>query len=118
MQALIFTAVILFSLAGPVAVLAEAPAAPLQEMAADASATGPAAAKQPCPMHGMGMKGKGKGMGMGMGQGGTGPGGSKPGCDHSGHAQQDKHAQVLRRLDMIEARIAKIEVMLESLMQR
>ena len=53
-----------------------------------------------------------------MGQAGKGPGGGKPGCDHAGHGQQSNQEQVLRRLDMIEARIAKIEVMLESLMQR
>jgi hypothetical protein len=64
-------------------------------------------------MHGMGKMRKGM-----MGQGGKGPGCMKQGCGHGGKGQQDRHQQVVRRLDMIEARIAKIEVMLESLMQR
>jgi len=68
--------------------------------------------RQPCPMQGTGM------MRKGMGQGGKGPACRKPGCDRPGGGQQNKHEQVVRRLDMIEARIAKIEAMLESLMQR
>ena len=57
-------------------------------------------------------------MRKGMGQGGKGPACRKPGCDRPGGGQQNKHEQVVRRLDMIDARIAKIEAMLESLMQR
>jgi hypothetical protein len=49
---------------------------------------------------------------------GMGPGGMKPGCDHRGMGQQGRHEQVVRRLDMIEARMAKIEAMLERLMRR
>jgi len=117
MKATILSAVILFSLAGPVPVVAEAPpsvaVAQMDQLAADVSASDTTDARQPCPMHGMGMKGKGM-----MGQAGKGPGGGKPGCDHAGRGQQSNQEQVLRRLDMIEARIAKIEVMLESLMQR
>lgn len=56
-------------------------------------------------------------------------GGCKGGKDHDGmrHAggkhgkgqgKHGKHAQVVRRLDMIEARLAKMEAMLESLMRR
>jgi hypothetical protein len=52
-------------------------------------------------MHGGGKHGKG---GRGGGQHGKG--------DH------DKHRQVVQRLDMIEARMAKIEAMLEILMRR
>ena len=52
-------------------------------------------------MHGGGQHGKG---GQGGGQHGKG-----------GH---DKHQQVVQRLDMIEARMAKIEAMLEILMRR
>jgi hypothetical protein len=52
-------------------------------------------------MHGGGQHGKG---GHGGGQHGKG-----------GH---DKHRQVVQRLDMIEARMAKIEAMLEILMRR
>ena len=83
----------------------------LSEIPADVAA--PATPGQPCPMHGMGKMRKGM-----MGQGGKGPGCMKQGCGHGGKGQQDRHQQVVRRLDMIEARIAKIEVMLESLMQR
>ena len=35
-----------------------------------------------------------------------------------GKGHHDKHAQVVKRLDLIEARLAKIEVMLENLMRR
>ena len=35
-----------------------------------------------------------------------------------GKGKHEKHAEVVRRLDMIEARMAKIEAMLESLMRR
>jgi len=157
MKSTILSAVILSSLAGPVPVFAEIPAAtakplavevtaidtepteqqeifdrpanaaapatemlevqapadaPAEVLATNASAAGTATPKPPCPMHGMGM------MHKGMGQGGKGPGGGRPGCDHDGRGQQNNQTQVLRRLDMIEARIAKIEVMLESLMQR
>ena len=85
---------------------------PLEEVAAGADASGTMSPGKPCPMHGMGMKRKG------MGQGDHGPGCRKQGCDRHGGGQSDKHEQVVRRLDMIEARIAKIEAMLESLMQR
>jgi len=85
---------------------------PLEEVGAGADASGTKSPRQPCPMQGMGMKRKG------MGQGGHGPGCRKQGYDRRGGGQPDKHEQVVRRLDMIEARIAKIEAMLESLMQR
>ncbi len=45
-------------------------------------------------------------------------------CKHKGRkgmhggGHHGKHAQVVERLDMIEARMAKIELMLESLMKR
>ena len=86
-----------------------APETPSEETAADASMSGTDTPRKPCPMQGLGM------MRKGMGQGG---GGRKQGCDHLGKGQQNKHEQVVRRLDMIEARMAKIEAMLESLMQR
>jgi hypothetical protein len=148
MKTTILTAAILFSLSGPVSVRAELPAVAesLTEVGAsaaepgdqqasvealsgvavttagsvelqDVSATPAEAASsvapgKPCPMHGMGK------MRTGMGHDGKAQGGGKPGCDHGGRGQQGKHEQVVRRLDMIEARLAKIEVMLESLMQR
>ena len=159
MKSTILAAAILFSLAGPVSVLAEAPAVivkpyaakvmpidveataqqaaaetsaeaegpepatsmiekqtatvtPSEKVASGAGASGTVTPKHPCPTKGMGM------MRKGMGQGGHGPGCRKPGCDRHGGGKLDKHEQVVRRLDMIEARIAKIEAMLESLMQR
>ena len=94
---------------------AAAPETPLEEVVAGSRAPDTATLKKPCPMQGTGMKRMG--MGMGMGQDGKGPGCGKPGCRHD-RGQQGKHEQVVRRLDMIEARIAKMEAMLESLMQR
>ncbi len=85
---------------------------PLEAVAAGAVASVTGNPGQPCPMQGTGM------MRKGMGQGGKGPACRKPGCDRHGGGQQNKHEQVVRRLDMIDARIAKIEAMLESLMQR
>lgn len=81
-------------------------------------ATGDAAAasadtmpgKLPCPMHGMGKRG--------MGPGAMGMGGMKPGCEQRGMGMRARHQEVVDRLDMIEARMAKIEAMLESLMKR
>ena len=60
--------------------------------------------------HGEGKKHKGKC------QRGKGHSGKK----HGGHGKEkhDKHADVVHRLDMIEARMAKIEAMLESLLRR
>jgi hypothetical protein len=162
MKSTILAAAILFSLAGPVPVLAEPVAelaeqpavadtlseaavtttapvepqvvpeipaeavAPATEMVAEPmvvetpaeEATGVMASatdtpKQPCPMGGMGMMHKGM-----MGQAGQGPDGRKPVCDHDGRRQQDYQEQVVRRLDMIEARMVKMEAMLESLMRR
>jgi len=48
---------------------------------------------------------------------GKGQGGKHGGGQH-GKGKHDKHEQVVRRLDLIEARMAKIEAMLESLMRR
>ncbi len=70
---------------------------------------------------------KGKGMMGGHGMGGPGMGGAKgcgcPGhkgctCGHSGGGHGAMHQDVVQRLDLIEARLAKIESMLESLMRR
>ena len=57
---------------------------------------------------------------MGKGRDGKGMGGMMrgAGCKGKGKGQHKKHEQVVRRLDMIEARMAKIEAMLESLMKR
>jgi hypothetical protein len=50
-------------------------------------------------------------------RGGHGKMGGHGGGGHGG-GHSEKHAQVVRRLDLIEARLAKIEFMLERLLQR
>ena len=89
------------------------------ETAAAAPAAGTTSAGDaidPCPMYGMG---KGR---MGMGGDGSGMRGMKQGAGCKGKCKREgmgkKHAEVVQRLDMIEARMAKIEAMLESLMKR
>ena len=62
-------------------------------------------------MHGGGQHGKGGHGGGQHGKGGHGGG-------QHGKGSQDKDRQVMQRLDMIEARMAKIEAMLEILMRR
>ena len=101
--------------AAPVTGLAEEEVVPetsLEVVGAGADASGTDTPKAPCPRPGMGK------MRKGMGYDDKGPGNRKPGCDHRGGMHQNKHEQVVRRLDMIEARMAKIEAMLERLMQR
>lgn len=87
----------------------QTPAAPA------AGTTSAADSGNPCPMHGMGKR-------MGMGGDGSGMRGMKQGagCKNKGMSKQKgkRHAEVVQRLDMIEARMAKIEAMLESLMKR
>jgi hypothetical protein len=88
--------------------VSETPAAPAAGTASAADSG------DPCPMHRMGKKRMGgDGCGMrGMQQG--------AGCKCKGKGKQKgkRHAEVVQRLDMIEARMAKIEAMLESLMKR
>ena len=67
----------------------------------------------PAVMRGRCMMHQGKGH-----QHGQGHGGMKHGSGHGGKGRHDKHAQVLQRLDLMEARLAKIEAMLEGLMRR
>jgi hypothetical protein len=97
-------------LVSPASVLAEQQTAP--EMQPDSVVVSDAAEADsnpvvPCPMRGKGM------MQNGMGRHGMGHDGMK-----RGKGKHEKHAEVVRRLDMIEARMAKIEAMLESLMRR
>ena len=63
------------------------------------------------------MPGKGM-MHKGGGQHRKGQGGMKHGGGQHGKGGHEKHRQVVQRLDMIEARMAKIEAMLEILMRR
>lgn len=95
------------ALAGPVTALAEQPGVAGTD--ADAAVPGsavaePAQAEAPRGGHGPGM----------MHRGGCGHKGGK-GMHGGGH--HGKHAEVVQRLDLIEARLAKIELMLESLMK-
>ena len=60
------------------------------------------------PKHGMGMKHKGK---CQHGKGGDGK-------KHGGQHDRDRHADVVRRLDRIEARMARIEAMLKTMLRR
>ena len=55
-----------------------------------------------------------------MGQGGMMSQGMKGGHGKRmmGHGMMRKHQQVLNRLDLLDARLAKIETMLERLLQR
>jgi hypothetical protein len=75
-------------------------------------------------MHGEAQHGKGQGgMMHGAGQHGKGQGGMMHGAGQHGrgrHGKGDEHddRQLAQRLDMIEARLAKIEVMLEILVRR
>jgi hypothetical protein len=70
-------------------------------------------------MHRGGQHGKGQGgMMRGGGQHGKGQGGMMHGGGQHGKGGNEKERQVVQRLDMIEARIAKIEAMLETLIRR
>ncbi len=107
--------VILFSLAGPASVLAEEQAVaenPAETVASDTEASTTVNPGTSRPMHGMGMMHKGKG------HHGKGHGGMKHEGGHHGDGHHEKHSEVVQRLDMIEARMAKIEAMLEILMRR
>jgi hypothetical protein len=84
--------------------------------------------KQKWMMGGMQGMGGGPGSGMiqggpGMGMGGMMKGGQGMGCKmhqgmKGGHCMLQKHRDLESRLDLIDARLAKIETLLERLMQR
>lgn len=100
----------MFVLVSPVSILAEQQSLVEQqpdEVVASEASEGATTNDAPCPMSGKGMKHKG------MGQHGMGHQGMK-----HGKGKHEKHEQVVRRLDMIEARMARIEAMLEALMRR
>ena len=70
-------------------------------------------------MHSGGQHGKGQGgMMHSGGQRGKGQGGMMHSGGQHGKGGHEKDRQVVQRLDMIEARMAKIEAMLEILMRR
>lgn len=73
----------------------------------DTTAPGPGDAGKPCPMHGPGK----------MRRAMDGP--CKTGCEvRTGGCRQDRHREVVERLDLIEARLARIDAMLEALLRR
>jgi hypothetical protein len=105
----------LFSLAGPATVLAEEQSVsekPAEPLVSGTEASTTVTPETPRSTPGMGMMHRGKG------QHGKGHGGMKHGGGQHGKGHHEKHRQVVQRLDMIEARLAKIEAMLESLMRR
>lgn len=128
MKRSILAMAILFSTTGSASVLAEEQAPlekPAETIASDteASTTVNPGTSKTMPgkgmMHGGGQHGKGQGgMMRGGGQCGKGQGGMKHGGGQHGKKGHEKNRQVVQRLDMIEARMAKIEAMLEILMRR
>jgi hypothetical protein len=143
MKSISTTVAMLLFLASPASVLAEeqavpAEAAAVKDVASDAVVTetetgietvtetaikpaAPADPATPHPMNEMEGMHMGKMGGMHMGKGQQGKGGhgyKKHGGGQHGKGKHEKHEQVVQRLDMIEARLAKIESMLESLVRR
>ena len=105
---------ILFSITGSVSALAEEQAAsekPAETVASDTEASTTVNPGTPQLM-------PGKGMMHGGGQHGKGQGGMMRGGGQHSKGGHEKDRQVVQRLDMIEARTAKIEAMLEILMRR
>ena len=128
MKRSILAMAILFSTTGSASALAEEQAAlekPAETIASDTEAStieNPGTSRT-MPgkgmMYGGGQHGKGQGgMMRGGGQCSKGQGGMKHGGGQHGKKGHEKNRQVVQRLDMIEARMAKIEAMLEILMRR
>ena len=132
MKPAILIITVLLTLPGMAPAYAEEPPAtgdPVESIEAGAAATDPAPDATP-PAQAQGMKHRarcqhGKGHGgkkHGGGQHGKGHGKSHGGKKHcagkQGDGGHDKHQQVVQRLDMLEARMAKIEAMLEILLRR
>ena len=109
------TMALIFAMAGPLSVLAQeqaTQATTTEPFIGDPETTTQANPQSPCPMQGKGMGHKhhchhGKGHGS-----------IKHSCKHHKKDKHERHQRVVKRLDMIEARLAKIEAMLESLMRR
>jgi hypothetical protein len=114
MKRSILALALLCSVTGVAFALAEeqaVPADPVEAITVDREAATPETPGMPRMMHG-------KGMMHGGDQHGKGQGGMMHGGGRHGKQGEDKHRQVLQRLDMIEARMAKIEAMLEILVRR
>ena len=128
MKRSILAMAVLFSMSGSASALAEEQAASeklSETVTSDTEAPSTVSPGTPQMMPGKGMmhsggqRGKGQGgMMHGGGQRGKGQGGMMHGGGQHGKGGHDKDRQVVQRLDMIEARMAKIEAMLESLMRR
>jgi len=113
MKHTILAVAILVCLAGPASAEEQAGSEkPAETVASDNETSTNVNADTSRPMSGMGMRHKG------ACQHHKGHGGMKHGSGQHGKGRHDKHDQVVQRLDMIEARLAKIETMLEILMRR
>jgi len=55
---------------------------------------------------------------MGMMHGGKGGGMGMKGCSGEGHGMAERYNRLLGRLDLLEARMAMMQTMLERLMER
>ena len=114
MKRSILAMAILFSMSGSASALAEEQAASeklSETVVSDTEAPTTVSPGIPQMMPGKGMMPSG-------GQRGKGQGGMMHGGGQRGKGSHDKDRQVVQRLDMIEARMAKIEAMLEILMRR
>jgi hypothetical protein len=114
MKRSILAMAILFSVTGSASALAEEQAVsekPSETVASETEASTTVGPGTPQMM-------PGKGMMRGGGQHGKGQGGKMHGGGQHGKGGNEKERQVVQRLDMIEARMAKIEAMLETLIRR
>jgi hypothetical protein len=114
MKHTILVTAILFSMAGSASAFAEeqaAPADPAETVASDTQASTTEIPGTPRML-------PGKGMMHGGGQHGKGQGNMRQCGGRHGKGGHDDDRQALQRLDMIEARMAKIETMLEILVRR
>ena len=132
MKPAILIITVLLTLPGMAPAYAEEPPAtgdPVESIEAGAAATDPAPDATP-PAQAQGMKHRARCQ-HGKGHGGKKHGGGQHGKEHGkshggkkhcagkqGNGGHDKHQQVVQRLDMLEARMAKIEAMLEILLRR
>jgi hypothetical protein len=107
MKQAFLTAVIIFILAGPLSVFAQGYSH--TETPSGMTATG---TETPRMMHGKGMMHNQKQ------QHGKEHGGKQHGGGSHGKGRHADHEEAMQRLDMIEARLAKIEAMLEILIRR
>jgi hypothetical protein len=115
---------ILLMMSNPAVVLAEELAVtdkPSEVIVSDIESSTTESTGTSQPMRGMGLMHKGKGQGgmmHGGGRHGKGKGGMMRGGGQHGKGGHEKDRQMVQRLDMIEARMAKIEAMLEILVRR